>query len=296
MTERYDSARMETMLRAHYAGSDSKPEAGYFLTELVAPYLDRRIDGLYVPLSSQLRGQLWGIEVKVSRADLMVELNDPRKADAWLQYCNRWWLAVSDPAWLEGLEIPEHWGIMSPPSGRSKRLMTVHRMAPKLKPTNQAAAFAVVMARLYFSGGDAETTIKRLKREVADGIHFREDLIRQRTELDRQLRAVTTLPEEEARIQEVLKRIYELMTPRGGGQSLYGYLQGNEWDVDTIARAVLDAAVVRRDTLARVNRLKGSRDTLTRGLESMLAALQGGDQMIEAAVERIRAELGMEKQ
>lgn len=56
-----------------------------------------------------------GHEVKVSRSDWLKELSKPAKADAFMRYCNRWWLVVPAP-WKsivngEG-ELPEGWGLM----------------------------------------------------------------------------------------------------------------------------------------------------------------------------------------
>lgn len=285
------SSMMFEMLKNHYGGSPSKPEPGYFLGELVAPYGERRIDGLWVPLSSQLRGQLHGIEIKVSRADLMVELADPRKADSWLQHCDRWWLAVSNPAFLEGLEIPEHWGILTPPDGkRSKRLMTVVRVAPKLKPTNQAAALGVVMARLFYGGGDADATIRWLRKNAqndSDRVASAEHRMHQAEDA---LRLAQVLPGEAEQIQAVLRRV-QALSFRNGGQSTYGWMRGHDKDVDTIARAILDAAVLRRETLDLASQLDRARKDLNAAAESLAADTRSQSRAIKDALERIRKEL-----
>lgn len=54
-----------------------------------------------------------GVEIKVSRSDLQKELENPQKADAIARYCTRWWLAMPDDINLDGLMIPESWGIIA---------------------------------------------------------------------------------------------------------------------------------------------------------------------------------------
>lgn len=69
---------------------------------------------------------LHGYEIKVSREDVKKELRDPGKADAVGQYVDYWWLAISDLSIIDGLEIPESWGILVP----KKSALRVHRQAP----------------------------------------------------------------------------------------------------------------------------------------------------------------------
>lgn len=137
---------LEGMLRRHYI-PDDKPHAGLFAAEIQSPCGTRRADALFMPLTTSDHSPLIGHEIKVTRSDLLVELNDPTKADPWAQYCTAWYLVVSDPVIAKGLEnlIPSHWGIMAPPSGRRTRSMTVIRTAAKLNPTHQAPAFRRLM-------------------------------------------------------------------------------------------------------------------------------------------------------
>jgi hypothetical protein len=53
-----------------------------------------------------------GIEVKVSRYDWLHELQQPKKSAAVQQYCNRWWIAVSDESIVQPGELPDTWGLM----------------------------------------------------------------------------------------------------------------------------------------------------------------------------------------
>lgn len=66
---------------------------------------------------------LHGHEVKVSRSDWLVELRDPTKAEAFAQYCDFWWLVVSDRSIVRPGELPDGWGLMVA-SGRTTRVVT----------------------------------------------------------------------------------------------------------------------------------------------------------------------------
>lgn len=52
-----------------------------------------------------------GIEIKVSKADLMKELCTPAKAEEIAQYCRHWWLATPEGL-TEDLAIPTAWGVI----------------------------------------------------------------------------------------------------------------------------------------------------------------------------------------
>lgn len=160
MTTSHD---LVSMLRAHYGGTPSKPQPGYFAPEIQAPHSARRADALWLPLQGDQRGQIHGHEIKVSRSDVMVELADPMKAEAWGQFCDRWWLVVSDIALLRDLDVPDSWGIMTPPSGRSKRLMTIVRPAPLRKPNRDRDAYSTVLARIYYGSDGADAKIRFLE-------------------------------------------------------------------------------------------------------------------------------------
>lgn len=85
-----------------------------------------------------------GYEVKISREDLKRELRDPTKADNIGRYCHFWWLVLADEKLMDGLVVPEVWGILVP---RGK-ILRVLRKAPRVKtPTPFDAAFCAAMIR-----------------------------------------------------------------------------------------------------------------------------------------------------
>lgn len=133
------------MLRRHYF-PEGRPAAGVLAVEIGAPDSQRRADAIWAPLTTSGGTGLAGHEIKVSRSDVVVELADPTKADAWAKYCTHWWLTISDPSLIDGLDIPDHWGVMAPPSGRRTRSMTIIKKAPTMKVSNDGPAWRRVFA------------------------------------------------------------------------------------------------------------------------------------------------------
>ena len=145
---------------------------GLFYAELQAPSADRRIDALWV---EKFSGKVIGYEIKVSRQDLLAELAQPDKCDPWKRYCNQWWLAVGDPSLVAGLEdqIPEDWGICTPPTAANRRKMTVLRPAPKLVPVDKTPLLGKIagvvgrdIADARMKQRNAESQEERLRTEI----------------------------------------------------------------------------------------------------------------------------------
>lgn len=284
------SAEMVAMLRGHLGGAPSKPEPGFFLGELEAPLGLRRADALWLPLDSQRRGQLWGYEIKVSRSDVMAELVDPTKADAWLRYCDRWWLVISDPALIAGLDIPEHWGILGPPTGRSKRLMTVLRPAPALKPATREPAFAKVLTRLFYGDGTTESELRDLRRTIEyrdRELAGRDDRLRVLTAEIQKLGGRTSSHDRE-QVEQLVDAVLKVGAERGVSQ----------WGVraDVIADAVIDhvkmtaatrAAEQRGEQIAR--QLQG---ILQNDLAPVLKAIESARVSRETSEERCTCDGG----
>lgn len=77
----------------------------------------RTADGLAMSLWPGRGLELIGIEVKVSRGDWLREKKDPAKAEEIQAYCDRWYLAVSDPKIVQPGELPPTWGLLVPKGG-----------------------------------------------------------------------------------------------------------------------------------------------------------------------------------
>jgi len=72
----------------------------------------RTADAIVMGLWPSRGLHLEGFEVKCSRADLLAELRQPEKAEAFARWCDRWWLVLADGAHIKDGELPEPWGLL----------------------------------------------------------------------------------------------------------------------------------------------------------------------------------------
>jgi hypothetical protein len=91
----------------------------------------RRADAVWLDITDPRRPQVEVHEIKVSRADLIAELRRPEKAAVWMQQAHRFWLTLPNRALLDGLVLPESWGVLVLPFGSAP---IVVRPAPALTP------------------------------------------------------------------------------------------------------------------------------------------------------------------
>lgn len=89
----------------------------------------RHCDALAMSLWPSRGLGVFGFEFKISRSDWVRERDNPAKAEAIQQYCDEWWLVVSDPAIVQTGELPETWGLMTL---NSRGALEVVIKAPKL--------------------------------------------------------------------------------------------------------------------------------------------------------------------
>lgn len=130
------AAAMLEMLRAHHGltGPAEQWAGGSLVPEVSAngPFGDgRRADAVYIGYTAASGRCLIGYEIKTSRADWRREIaRAANKADQWADQCHEWWIVVTDPTIVKDGELPEGWGLMSPPAG-GDHLMTVHVRAAR---------------------------------------------------------------------------------------------------------------------------------------------------------------------
>jgi hypothetical protein len=256
---------MIEMLRRNYI-PEGKPAAGIFAPEIQAPDSARRADLIWQGVTAAGR-ELVGHEIKVSRADLLAELADLSKTDPWQRYCDRWWLVVSDPNLITGLELPATWGVLAPPSGRRTRSMTVLAPAPALKPATQEPALRTLATWLHWQHHHALTDAKQA-RSWSDTLQRRIDELRAHlpASAERDVK-------EKRRDQEVVEAVIQGL----GGASLQdGYV--GDWttqvSVEDVVTALKDLADTRRvrdqvtqETKASLNLLR----SLRRNADAVLA-------------------------
>lgn len=196
--EKATAAAMIAMLRRHYLPDESRP-AGIFAPEIQAPGpTQRRADLIWLGCTAAAGSYLVGHEVKVSRSDVLAELTDLTKSDPWQRYCDRWYLVIPSLSLIDGLDLPDSWGVMLPPSGRRTRSMTVHRQAPVLHPAEQSPALRTLAAWLHWQVRDhrnrAEDRQKRLDRALAEvqelGVYSRNSRDPNREVIDKVIRGL----------------------------------------------------------------------------------------------------------
>jgi hypothetical protein len=113
--------------------------------------------------------KLHGHEVKVSRADWLVELKDPEKAAAFTPFCDYFWIVVSDKDIVRPGELPNGWGLMVA-YGRTVRVLTPATLNREVKPMSRSlqATFSRAVTktalRLADTGGD--TAIEFLQQRM----------------------------------------------------------------------------------------------------------------------------------
>lgn len=122
----------------------------------------RRAD--FVALSTwESRGlRLFGFEIKSSRADVLKELAEPEKSQAWQRYCDRWYLVVGRGDLIGEDELPPQWGLIAP-HGTGLRVK-VH--APELTPEAWPRGLTCMLARRAFGNTLARHEKEAIRREA----------------------------------------------------------------------------------------------------------------------------------
>ena len=164
----------------------------------------------------------------MSRANGLAELAGPLKAESGARYCSRWWLVVARPELVDGLVVPERWGIMAPPSGRRTRTMTVLRQAPKLKPADTGPAWRRIASWEHYR---LETRIQEVEYQASR--HKRDAEYAQGQLRDHQLAGVGWAHPQAANLGRLLTELEQRRWESGG------------FDVDATVAAILDVAAYR---------------------------------------------------
>lgn len=84
-----------------------------------------------------------GLEIKVSRRDLINELKTPHKADEIAQYCD-YWFVVCPKGMADGLELPMSWGLIEL---HENGILREKKKAEKLEAKPLTRSFIAALAR-----------------------------------------------------------------------------------------------------------------------------------------------------
>lgn len=173
-----DASEIVTAVRRHYGcETDNIGPEWSILDEmdLQPGHSTRRIDLLAI---RAWRGKPKGherhaIEVKVSRADLRREIDEPAKWQAWADVTHRYYLAVPADLDLSGLVLPEQWGLYKVDGRgcRNRRAAAYNREAADLPETVAIEAFrraSRAEARIREADGDdLAAQVAALTKELA---------------------------------------------------------------------------------------------------------------------------------
>jgi hypothetical protein len=147
----------------------------------------RTVDAIIVSLWPS-RG-LWiaGVEIKVSRGDLLRELRDPAKQESVYKHCDYFYLAVGDASIVRDGDVPETWGLLVP--GRGGKKMKVAKEAPKLTPEPMSPAFlASILRRAHqMMTGTAGEERSAIRKEVEADVAAELKALREESERNQQL-------------------------------------------------------------------------------------------------------------
>jgi hypothetical protein len=102
---------------------------------------EQRADAIAMDLWPSHGLELFGFEVKTSRADWLREMKQPWKADFMKKYCDRWYLVVSDLSIVKyAYELPPDWGLMFAEEGRLVTMIEAKKLAPEPIPRTVLAS------------------------------------------------------------------------------------------------------------------------------------------------------------
>lgn len=135
-------------------------------------------DVLMVGLWPSRGCMLEGMEIKVSRSDWLRELKRPQKAEAFVGYCDRWWVVAASPDLVKPNELPPTWGLMAVKA----RGLSVITQAPALtpKPVDRSLLAAMLKRATDTAANSPEVKATIEARLKAQDDQF-EDRVRWRT-------------------------------------------------------------------------------------------------------------------
>jgi hypothetical protein len=116
--------------------------------------------------------EIWGMEIKASRADWLRELKKADKSDRFTCQCDRWWLVTTGRDIVKDGELPLDWGWMNMTKGGGLR---IEKAAPKLPHAAETAvrrgwAYAL-MRRAYEKTDDDRQRALTIQKEELQARH-----------------------------------------------------------------------------------------------------------------------------
>lgn len=218
----------------------------------------READAIAVSLWPSRGIEITGFEIKVDRGDWLREKKNPEKAEEIAQFCDRWFLVISDPAIAPVHEVPPNWGILCAKGNR----LTMVRAAGLLKAAPMDKFFMAAIFRQASKFVVPQMSIdENMKATIEEEVIRRTNAFRAASERSR---------EDLIEIQQRVRKF----------ESISG-VRIDRWDVEGVGKAVqmiqsagsledrikrerveLDAAVARaeasRETIQALTELRGA--------------------------------------
>lgn len=176
----------------------------------------READAIAVSLWPSRGIEVYGFEIKVSRGDWLREKKNPAKAEEIGQFCDRWYLVVSDPEIAPPEEVPPAWGILA---AKGDRLRVV-RVAQQLKAKPMDKFFVAAILRRAAKYVVPQTQI--------------DDAIRRQIEREVESRASS----DRYKIGDLERSLTEMRERIRLFQDASGVDIGHRWDAGAIGEAV----------------------------------------------------------
>ncbi len=163
-------------LLAHLAAEWSSPDCA-FIPEFrggTGWSRESRADAIAMHCWPSRGLELVGFELKISRGDWLRERKQPWKADPIKQFCDRWYLVVSDASIVRDMdEIPADWGFMFPvqpghPENQTDHVALItYKPAPKLNAVLPDKAFIAALMRraTKMTGGEVAYQPEHKRKE-----------------------------------------------------------------------------------------------------------------------------------
>lgn len=239
-----------------------------YLTEVTAPgHSGRRADAVHIGLwASRGAGTVEVCELKVSRADWLKELKEPKKAEAWWPYCHLFWLIVPHEGIVRNGELPKGWGLMMP-GGRGRRFKVLAKPEER-KPEDFKLTIPLLITLLKNTETTRTNALQRLERDLRQKFYEQEQQTR---------RQRGTFNEKDKRRLELLDRL-----ERALGMELADYAWEDRLEPEGAAEVLLDLAQGR----AALDRVKERAESAVRELDR---AARGAQE----TADRLRKEMGI---
>lgn len=164
------SATMRQRICAHFP---SDRYAVFFEVRNATGFAQKRRDGYCDALVMGLwpsRGlELWGLEIKVRRADWLRELKKPEKAEEFLPYCHRWFVVAPADVIHPG-ELPPTWGHLAPARGGLRAVTSAPLLSPRPADVGLLASIARSAANGWTEHPSYLNARKEMERSVEQGV------------------------------------------------------------------------------------------------------------------------------